>query len=159
MKKNLDSYGETLFHLINFRSRQFRDSRAMIGIDYESFIILSTIGAHYLSHNTKQGSNWDSVWETTRQEHVGDFYSKKKLTIFAVASLLDIPKETVRRKIESLKKKKLISHTTKLGLLPTEKIEETMKPFARRELLSLAKFLQALKKHKALDELLNLKNK
>ena len=159
MKKNLDSYGETLFHLINFRSRQFRDSRAMIGIDYESFIILSTIGAHYLSHNTKQGSNWDSVWETTRQEHVGDFYSKKKLTIFAVASLLDIPKETVRRKIESLKKKKLISHTTKLGLLPTEKIEEIMKPFARRELLSLAKFLQALKKHKALDELLNLKNK
>ena len=158
MKKNLDSYGETLFHLINFRSRQFRDSRAMIGIDYESFIILSTIGAHYLSHNTKQGSNWDSVWETTRQEHVGDFYSKKKLTIFAVASLLDIPKETVRRKIESLKKKKLISHTTKLGLLPTEKIEEIMKPFARRELLSLAKFLQALKKHKALDELLNLKN-
>ena len=158
MKKNLDSYSETLFHLINFRNRQFRDSRSMIGIDYESFIILSTIGAHYLSHNTKQGSNWDSVWETTRQEHVEDFYSKKKLTIFAVASLLDIPKETVRRKIESLKKKKLISHTTKLGLLPTEKIEEVMKPFARRELLSLAKFLQALKKHKALDELLNLKN-
>ena len=61
MKKNLDSYGETLFHLINFRSRQFRDSRSMIGIDYESFIILSTVGAHYLAHNTKQGSNWDSV--------------------------------------------------------------------------------------------------
>ena len=159
MKRNLDSYGETLFHLINFRTRQFRDSRVMIGIDYESFIILSTIGAHYLSHNTKQGSNWDSVWETTRQEHVEDFYSKKKLTIFAVASLLDIPKETVRRKIELLKKKKLISHTTKLGLLPTEKIEGLMKPFANRELLTLAKFLQALKKHKALDELLNLKDK
>ena len=130
----------------------------MIGIDYESFIILSTIGAHYLSHNTKQGSNWDSVWERTRQQHVEDFYSKKKLTIFAVASLLDIPKETVRRKIEVLKKKKLISHTTKLGLLPTEKIEGLMKPFANRELLTLAKFLQALKKHKALDELLNLKD-
>ena len=80
MKRNLDSYGETLFHLINFRSRQFRDSRSMIGIDYESFIILSTVGAHYLAHNTKQGSNWDSVWETTRQEHVGEFYSKKKLS-------------------------------------------------------------------------------
>tara|TARA_B100000886_G_C20164400_1_gene383426 strand:+ start:65 stop:544 length:480 start_codon:yes stop_codon:yes gene_type:complete len=159
MKRNLDSYGETLFHLINFRTRQFRDSRAMIGIDYESFIILSTIGAHYLSHNTKQGSNWDRVWEATRQENVEDFYSKKKLTIFAVASLLYIPKETVRRKIEVLKKKKLISHTTKLGLLPTEKIEGLMKPFANRELLTLAKFLQALKKHKVLDELLNLKDK
>ena len=158
MKKNLDSYGETLFHLINFRSRQFRDSRAMIGIDYESFIILSTIGAHFLAHNTKQGSSWDSVWESTKQIHVGEFYSKKKLTIFAVAHLLDIPKETVRRKVEMLKKKKLVSYTSNLGLLPTDNSEDIMKPFAIRELSSLAKFLQALKKHKALDQLLNFKN-
>ena len=158
MKKNLDFYSETLFHLINFRNRQFRDSRSMIGIDYESFIIISTIGAHYLSHNTKEGSNWDSVWETTRQKKLGEVYGKKKLTIFAVASILDIPKETVRRKIEILKKKKFISYTTKLGLFPTDKIEDIMKPFAVRELNNLAKFLQALKKHKALDQLLNLKD-
>ena len=50
------------------------------------------------------------------------------------------------------------SYTSQLGLLPTDKIEDIMKPFAKRELLSLAKFLQALKKHKALDELLNLKD-
>ena len=59
-------------------------------------------------------------------------YSKKKLTIFAVAHILNIPKETVRRKIEILKKKKLISYSSKLGLLPTEKIEDIMKPFASR---------------------------
>ena len=157
MKKNLDSYSETLFHLINFRNLQFRDSRKMIGIDYESFIIVSTIGSHYLTHNTKQGSNWDHVWENTRLKKIDEVYSKKKLTIFAVANILDIPKETVRRKIEILKKKKLISHSTKLGLLPTEKIEDIMKPFASRELLSLSKFLQALKKHNALDQLLNFK--
>ena len=157
MKKNLDFYSETLFHLINFRNRQFRDSRSMIGIDYESFIIISTIGAHYLTHNTKQGSNWDSVWENTRQKKIEEIYSKKKLTIFAVSHILNIPKETVRRKVDILKKKKLISHTTKLGLLPTEKIEEIMKPFAKQELATLAKFLQELKKHKALDQLLNIK--
>ncbi len=158
MKKNLDAYSETLFHLINFRNRQFRDSRSMIGIDYESFIIISTIGAHYLTHNTKQGSNWDSVWEGTRQKKVDEIYSKKKLTIFAVSHILNIPKETVRRKVDILKRKKLISHNTKSGLLPTEKIEEIMKPFAKQELNTLAKFLQELKKHKALDQLLNLKD-
>ena len=157
MKKNLDSYSETLFHLINFRNRQFRDSRSMIGIDYESFIIISTIGAHYLTHNTKQGSNWDSVWESTRQKKIEEVYSKRKLTIFAVSHILNIPKETVRRKVDILKKKKLISHTTKSGLLPTEKIEQIMKPFAKQELATLAKFLQELKKHKALDQLLNIK--
>ena len=158
MKKNLEAYSETLFHLINFRNRQFRDSRAMIGIDYESFIIVSTIGAHYLSHNTAEGSNWDNVWERTRKKQLEEFYNKKKLTIFSVAHILDIPKETVRRKIEILKNKKFISYSSKLGLLPTDKIEEIMKPYATKELLSLAKFLQALKKHKTLDQLLNLKD-
>ena len=33
-----------------------------------------------------------------------------------------------------------------------------MKPFAIRELSNLAKFLWALEKHKALDQLLNLKD-
>ena len=157
MKKNLDSYSETLFHLINFRNQQFIDVKSMIGIDYESFIIISTIGSHYLVHQTLQGSNWDTVWENTRQKKIDEIYSKKKLTIFAVANILNIPKETVRRKVEILKKKKLVSYTSKLGLLPTEKIEDIMKPFATRELINLAKFLQALKKHKALDQLLNLK--
>ena len=158
MKKNLDAYSETLFHLINFRNRQFRDSRSMIEIDYESFIIVSSIGAHYLKHNTKQGSNWDNVWENTRAKKIGKIYSKKKLTIFAISLILDIPKETVRRKIEILKKKKLVLYSSKLGLLPNEKIEDIMKPFATAELISLAKFLQALKKHKVLDQLLTLKD-
>ena len=37
----------------------------------------------------------------------------------------------------------------------TEKIEELMKPFATKELKVLANFLQALKKNKSLDQLLN----
>ena len=78
-------------------------------------------------------------------------------TIFAVASILNLPKETVRRKIEVLKKKKLISHSTNSGLVPTDKVEEIMKPFASSELQALSKFLQALKKHKVLDQLLSYK--
>ena len=158
MKQNLDSYSETLFHLINFRCRQFRQSRSMIGIDYDSFLICSAIGAHFLKHNTKDGDSWDAVWEATRTKKMHENYSDKKLTIFAVANILELPKETVRRKIEVLKKKRLVSYSSKLGLLPTEKIEDLMKPFATAELISLAKFLQALKKHKVLDQLLTLKD-
>ena len=158
MKKNLDAYSETLFHLINFRCSQFRLSRSMIGIDYDSFLICSVIGSHFLKHNTKDGDSWDAVWEATRTKKMHENYSDKKLTIFAVANILELPKETVRRKIEVLKKKKLVSHSSKLGLLPTEKIEDLMKPFATAELISLANFLQALKKHKVLDQLLTLKD-
>ena len=159
MKKKLDAYGEILFHLINFRCRQYRDSRSMIGIDYDSFMIVSCIGAHYLKHNTPEGSNWDSVWENTRSKNVENHYSSKKLTIFALANVMELPKETVRRKVKVLKKKKFISHSTKFGLLPTDKIEDIMKPFAKKELYALSGFLQALKKHKSLEQLLNFKDK
>ena len=157
MKKKIDAYSETLFHLINFRCKQYRDSKKMIGIDYDSFMIISCIGAHYLRNNTDEGLNWDSVWELTRSKKIEQHYNSKKLTIFAVANVMDLPKETVRRKIEALKKKRFITHSTKEGLLPTDKIESVMKPFAEKEMMALSKFLQALRKHKRLDQLLNLK--
>ncbi len=158
MKKKLEAYSETLYHLINFRIEQFNQSRSMIGIDYDAFMILQVVGSHYLRNNSSQPSNWDSVWEQVRSSKIGELYSKKRLTIFAVASILNLPKETVRRKIDYLKKKKLIIHSTKSGLLPHEKGEDLIKPFALKEVQSLSKFIQALKKHKSLDQLLFFKD-
>ena len=157
MKKKIEAYSETLFHLIKFRCRQYRDSKKMIGIDYDSFMIISCIGAYNLRNNNTEGLNWDSVQELTRSKKKKKIYNSKKLTIFAVANIMNLPKETVRRKIEALKKKKFITHSTKQGLLPTDKIELVMKPFAEKEIITLGKFLQQLKKHKSLDQLLNLK--
>ena len=106
MKKKIDAYGETLFHLMHFRNRQYIDSKSMIGIDYETFMIMSCIGSHYIKHNTKEGSNWDSLWEQTRSKKIDKLYTEKKLTIFALANIMQLPKETVRRKIGILNKKK-----------------------------------------------------
>ena len=158
MKKKLEAYSETLYHLINFRIEQFQQSKSMIGIDYDSFMILSVMGSHYIKNNNKLGSDWDDVWEVLRSSKIEEFYTSKKLTIFAVANILNLPRETVRRKIDLLKKRKLINHSTKQGLLPTNKTEEIMKPFATKEIKSLSKFLQSLKKNKSLDEILNLKD-
>ena len=82
MKKKFHAYGETLFHLMHFRNRQYIDSKLMIGIDYETFMIMSCIGSHYIKHNTKEGSNWDSLWEQTRSKKIDKLYTDKKLTIF-----------------------------------------------------------------------------
>ena len=70
---------------------------------------------------------------------------------------MNLPKETVRRKVEILKKKKLITYSTKIGLFPTYKVEELMKAFCRKRIIDLSNFLQALKKNKTLEPLLNLK--
>ena len=67
MKKKLIAYSETLYHLINFRTEQFQQSKSMIGIDYDSFMILSVMGAHYLKNNNKLASDWDQIWEDIRE--------------------------------------------------------------------------------------------
>ena len=157
MTKKVAAYSEILYHLINFRTDQFQQLKKMLGIDYDSFMILSVMGAHYLKHSDKLGSDWEAVWENLRTSEIEEFYIVRKLTIYAVANILNLPKETVRRKVEILKKKKLISHSTKMGLLPTHKTEEIMKPFAEIELKTLSKFLNNLKKNNTLDEVLNLK--
>ena len=45
-----------------------------------------------------------------------------------------------------------------MGLLPTNKTEEIMKPFAEIELKTLSKFLKSLKKNGTLDAVLNFKD-
>ena len=158
MIKKVAAYSEILYHLINFRTEQFQQLKKMIGIDYDSFMILSVMGSHYLKHNNKLGEDWDTVWEDIRSSKIDELYSEQKLTIYAVSNILNLPRETVRRKIELLKKKKLINHSTKLGLLPTNKTEELMKPFAEIELKTLSKFLKSLKKNGTLDAVLNFKD-
>ena len=158
MIKKVAAYSEILYHLINFRTDQFQQLKKMVGIDYDSFMILSVMGGHYLKHSDKLGSDWEAVWKNLRTSEIEEFYIVRKLTIYAVANILNLPKETVRRKIEILKKKKLISHSTKMGLLPTNKTEEIMKPFAEIELKTLSKFLKNLKKNGTLDAVLNFKD-
>ena len=158
MIKKVAAYSEILYHLINFRTEQFQQLKKVVGIDYDSFMILSVMGGHYLKHSDKLGSDWEAVWENLRTSEIEEFYIVRKLTIYAVANILNLPKETVRRKIELLKKKKLINHSTKLGLLPTNKTEELMKPFAGIELKTLSKFLKSLKKNGTLDAVLNFKD-
>ena len=157
MSKKLHKYAETLYHLINFRLSQFKQSRSMLKMDYDSFMIVSCIGAHALKTNVSTVSDWDSVWELTRPKNLDKFYNVKKLTIIALANIVGLPTETVRRKIEILKKKKLIKHTSPLGLAPTEKIEELMKPFAINEVDYLSSFLKSLEKHGSLAALLDKK--
>ena len=158
MIKKVAAYSEILYHLINFRTEQFQQLKKMVGIDYDSFMILSVMGGHYLKHSDKLGSDWEAVWKNLRTSEIEEFYIVRKLTIYAVANILNLPKETVRRKIEILKKKKLINHSSSIGLLPTNKSEELMKPFAEIELKTLSKFLKNLKKNGTLDAVLNFKD-
>ena len=107
-KKFLSTYNETLYHLIMFRIHQFTSSKLMLKIDYESFMICSAVASHINYHNLKKDNklDWDESWAMARNKSAEQIIKSEKLTIFALSNILIIPKESVRRKVNILTKKK-----------------------------------------------------
>ena len=159
-KRILPTFHEILYHLIQFRIHQFNTSKAILGIDYVSFMICSVVAAHFNLNNLKDNKNidWDESWKLARKNTDTSILKKDKLTIYAIGQILNIPKESVRRKITTLVKKKILKHSTKVGIIFGDKIEN-FKPFSIKEVKALSVFLRSLKKNGALEQLIGLEEK
>ena len=160
-KKVLSAYNEALYHLINFRINQFTSSQSLLKMDYVSFMICSVVATHILYKNMLKNKNvdWDEHWKIIRTEAENAIQNKKKLSIFAISETLKIPKESVRRKLLKLVDRKILNHSTTYGVVPGVNMADIIKPFARKEIIQLSGFLKALKKHKALDQVIDIKEK
>ena len=160
-KKILSAHNEAIYHLINFRINQFTFSQKLLKMDYLSFMICSVVGTHILYKNMLKNKNvdWDEHWKIIRTESENTIKNKKKLSIFAISETLKIPKESVRRKLLKLVDRKILNHSTKYGVVPGISMTDIIKPFAKKEIIQLSGFLKALKKHKALDQIIDIKEK
>ena len=160
-KKVLSAHNEALYHLINFRISQFISSQALLKMDYQSFMVCSVVGSHILHKNILKNKNvdWDEHWKIIRTESENQIQNKRKLSIFAISETLKIPKESVRRKLLKLIDRKILKHSTSYGVVPGVNMADVFKPFAKKEFLELSGFLKELKKHRALDQVTEIKNK
>ncbi len=160
-KKILSAHNEAIYHLINFRISQFTLSQKLLKMDYLSFMICSVVGTHILYKNLLKNKNvdWDEHWKIIRTESENTIKNKKKLSIFAISETLKIPKESVRRKLLKLVERKILNHSTSFGVVPGINMADVIKPFAKKEIIQLSGFLKALKKHKALDQVIEIKEK
>ena len=160
-KKVLSAHNETLYHLINFRISQYTSLHTMLKMDYLSFMICSVVASHILFQNMTKNKtvDWDEHWKMIRSESENEIQNKRKLTIFAISQILKSPKESIRRKLLKLVDRKLLKHSTAYGVIPGINMADVIKPFAKKEFLDLSGFLKELKKHKALDQVIDIKQK
>ena len=160
-KKILSAHNEAIYHLINFRINQFTSSQKILKMDYLSFMICSVVATHILYQNMLKNKNvdWDEHWKIIRTEAENAIQNKRKLSIFAISEALKLPKESVRRKLLKLVERKILKHSTSYGVIPGVNMADVIKPFARKEILQLSGFLKELKKHKALDQVIEIKEK
>ena len=94
--------------------------KQVLKIDYESFMILQITLGYYLNTINKSGaSSIDNL--SFRFEEIINEKTKKNsgLSVTSISSALNLPRETVNRKIDSLIKEKLLAMNNKSIILGT----------------------------------------
>ena len=144
---------EWVMFILSFYTRV----REKLNIDYESFVILQVVVSHSLYEINKTGSKTFSELE----EQVTNIFEKKhskqsKLTFASIAEVLQLPRETVRRKVLSLNKRDILSSNVNDGIKLGPAYKTIYKEFVAQTTLDLSSLLKKWKKNGALENLLGL---
>ena len=130
--------------------------------DYDSHMITITVFAHFLygtlnpSHEKYQHEDleWGDMYPLVK----GLSKSKKKyldkMSLFSISQILDMPKETVRRKVDALCKTKQLEYSVKDGVTVGDNFELLAKKIAPNDLLSIDKAIKAITKNGGVSKIL-----
>ena len=134
--------------------------REKLKIDFETFVILQVVVSHSLYQLNKSGTKTF----TELQDQITNITQKKlknnsKLTFASIAEVLQLPRETVRRKVLILSKRNILSSDVVDGIKLGPSYKTIYKEFVTQTTLDMSSLVKKWKKSGALDTLLELDNK
>ena len=162
-EKNLKEpmFSQGLYHWVMFILSFYTRVRENLKIDFESFVILQVVVSHSLYEINKSGNKSFGELEHEITDIINNKIThKNKLTFASIAEVLQLPRETVRRKVISLQKKDILflhnSSGVKLGL----GYKKIYKEFVSQTTLDISSLIKKWKKSGTLENLLEqgLKN-
>ena len=155
LKEPLFSKG--LYHWVMFVLSLYTRVREKLNIDYESFVILQVVVSHSLYEINKSGNKTfaeleDEMSRITRKKNI----NTTKLTFASIAEVLQLPRETVRRKVISLAKKDILIFSSYSGVKLGPAYKTIYKDFVSQTTLDLSSLVKKWQKSGALKTLLEL---
>jgi len=169
---SMGMYGFVMF-IIGYYSRV----KKQIKIDFDSFIIVQVVTSHalYVLNQTsydkklsypdikkewdKMVAEYDSV-PLEMLESTNDslkYFKNSKLTISSICLVTELPKETVRRKVEMLCKKKILSTAKKSGISIGSDYKKIYSEFVPQTAVDVIRLLQKWESSGLLKSLLSFK--
>ena len=103
-----DLFSEGMYDWSLFITNRFLRVRTKLQIDYESFMILHIVAGNYIYDWNRYGSKSFDKISSSIEKVVSDKLEINRITVSSIASILKIPRETVKRKILVLVEKKLL---------------------------------------------------
>ena len=143
---------ELIYNVLTHHLNHYLEVKKIFKIDYDSQMILLAVYSYFLyqtmNPNLKEKSNegleWNEFFPTIKNIPKNKKKYKIKLSIFSVSQMLAIPKESVRRKVSQLCKKKYLDFSIKDGLIIGDNLESTVRKIAPKDLEMLAKVIQSV---------------
>ena len=164
LKSNKDGkepmFSQGLYHWVMFILSFYTRVRENLKIDFETFVILQVVVSHSLYQLNKSGSKTfaeleDQITKITQKK----LRNNTKLTFASIAEVLQLPRETVRRKVLVLNKKNILSADSSDGIKLGPNYKTIYKEFVSQTTLDMSSLVKKWKKTGALDTLLELGNK
>ncbi|NDA22258.1 MAG: hypothetical protein EBZ19_01565 [Proteobacteria bacterium] len=157
---NKPIFSKGLYEWVMFLISFYIRIKSSLKIDFESFIILQVIVSHTLYKFNKEQIRTFTELDYKFEKLIRDKYEDAlKLNYSSISNLLDLPRETIRRKCHLLEKKKLIKIDDNKGLIPGIEYQKIFSTFAGDTTLDVSKFLRKLKKSGLLDLALKFEKK
>ena len=150
-------FSKGLYHWVMFVLSLYTRVREKLNIDYESFVILQVVVSHSLYEINKTGNKTfaeleEQMAKITQKRNI----NTSKLTFASIAEVLQLPRETVRRKVISLSKKDILTFSTFGGIKLGPSYKTIYKDFVSQTTLDLSSLVKKWEKTGALKTLLEL---
>ena len=150
-------FSQGLYHWVMFILSFYTRVRENLKIDFESFVILQVVVSHSLYQINKSGSKTfaeieDQITKIGQNKKI----KNTKLTFASIADVLQLPRETVRRKVLSLKKNDILLFNTDSGIKLGPAYKTIYKEFVTQTTLDLSTLLKKWKKSGSLENLLEI---
>ena len=153
-------FSQGLYNWVMFILSLYTRVRENLKIDYESFVILQVVVSHSLYQINKTGNKTfseleDQMTKVTQNKKI----KNNKLTFASIADVLQLPRETVRRKVLGLSKSGILLGNTENGIKLGPTYKTIYKEFVAETILDLGTLMKKFKKSGALEHLLEINKK
>ena len=148
-------FSKGLYHWIMFVIDFYSRVRSTLKMDIESFVILQVVVSHNLYELNKTGSKTYSEveYEIT---NIRENNKNRKLTFASIAEVLQLPRETVRRKVLQLCKIGILQFNSTEGIKLGTNYKSIYKEFVTQTTTDISVLIKKWKNSGALQKLLEM---
>ena len=152
------SFGLGLYQFVMFQIEYYSRVKKELKLDYDSFMIIQTVLSHCIYNLNKNIPDKKSYTELENEIEKMirnfDFLKNTKLTLSSICLVTHQAKETVRRKVSILLKKKFLYIDGKAGIILGPKYKKIYNQFVPTTTFEIKKLLRGWKKIGTLESLL-----